>query len=98
MDRWGDSQRDRDALDRHITGNYGEDQFRDEIADGMFQWEPGTLATKVVERILTDALADMWQDCYRRDDAAGRLHQRALFREKLMELIRCATGEGMRVT
>ena len=38
--RWGDSQRDRDALDRHITGNYGEDQFRDddigrEIAEGM---------------------------------------------------------------
>lgn len=27
-DRWGDSQRDRDALDRHITGNYGEDQFK----------------------------------------------------------------------
>lgn len=24
---WG-SQRDRDALDRYITGNYGEDQLR----------------------------------------------------------------------
>ena len=25
------SQRMRDSLDRHITGNYGEDQFQDEI-------------------------------------------------------------------
>jgi hypothetical protein len=24
------NQRERDALDRHITGNYGADQFRDE--------------------------------------------------------------------
>ena len=27
-EHWGDSQRDRDALDRHITGNYGEDQLQ----------------------------------------------------------------------
>lgn len=28
-ERWGDSRRDRESLDRHITGNYGKDQFRD---------------------------------------------------------------------
>lgn len=27
------SKRDRDALDRHITGNYGEDQLRNEDTD-----------------------------------------------------------------
>lgn len=27
------SQREKDSLDRYITGNYGEDQFRDECLD-----------------------------------------------------------------
>lgn len=27
---WPTTQRERDSLDRHITGNFGEDQFRDE--------------------------------------------------------------------
>lgn len=27
------NQRERDALDRHITGNYGEDQFREPSVD-----------------------------------------------------------------
>ena len=27
------NQRERNALDRHITGNYGEDQFRDAIEE-----------------------------------------------------------------
>lgn len=26
-------RREREALDRHITGNYGEDQFRDEMEE-----------------------------------------------------------------
>jgi hypothetical protein len=28
-------QRERDALDRHITGNYGEDQFADDLWAGV---------------------------------------------------------------
>ncbi len=28
------NQREREALDRHITGNYGEDQFKNEVDDG----------------------------------------------------------------
>jgi hypothetical protein len=31
------NQRERDALDRHITGNYGEDQLREQ--PGMCIWE-----------------------------------------------------------
>jgi hypothetical protein len=26
---WPDTQRERDDLDRHITGNYGEDEYKD---------------------------------------------------------------------
>ena len=28
------TQHDRDSLDRHITGDYGEDQFKEGLADG----------------------------------------------------------------
>jgi len=31
------NQRERDALDRHITGNYGEDQFAEQ--PGMCIWD-----------------------------------------------------------
>ena len=102
-------RREREALDRHITGNYGEDQFRgaededfdpaytqsQEITDGMLQWEPGTLSTKTIERILMDAMADLWQDCYRRDQSEEQ--RRNMFREKVMELMRSATNTQMRV-
>jgi hypothetical protein len=30
------NQRERDALDRHITGNYGEDQLKDSL-DGYIE-------------------------------------------------------------
>lgn len=70
-----------------------------EIADGMVQWEPGSLSTIAIERILMDALADLWADCYRGGPQyAGPSFQRNLFREKLMHLVRSATGQEMRVT
>lgn len=33
------TQRDRDALDRHITGNYGEDQFKENADDELDELE-----------------------------------------------------------
>ena len=70
-----------------------------EIADGMVQWEPGSLSTHAIERILMDAMADLWADCYRSGPHyAAPSFQRNLFREKLMHLIRSATGQEMRVT
>lgn len=91
-------RREREALDRHITGNYGEDQFRDEIVDGMLKWDPGALPTKTLDRILADVLTDIWEDCYRREDSIGRVNQCSLFREKLMAAILAATDQQMRVT
>lgn len=41
----------------------------DEIRDGMLRWEPGTLSTKTLDRLLMDVLADIWRDCYRRGDS-----------------------------
>jgi hypothetical protein len=40
-ERFFDSQHNRDALDRHITGNHGEDQFKN--------WVPVTGDTVTVE-------------------------------------------------
>lgn len=109
-ERWGDSKRDRDALDQHLTreqppcpcaGNLaGGDRSQgcgpdcrafDEITAGMLQWEPGTLSTRVMDRVLTDVLADTWQDVYRRGEAhAIRV---ARFRERIARARYAATGE-----
>lgn len=69
--------------------------MEDEITSGMLRWEPGSLSTATVERILMDALADLWGDCYRRDNARA---QDSIFREKVMDALRCATGNAYRVT
>lgn len=67
------------------------------------RWETGTLTTATICRVLMDALADLWQDCYRRGDvqhapeATTRSFQRHEFREVLMDAIHFATGEAMRV-
>lgn len=63
-----------------------------EIQGGMFRWEPGTIAPRVVERILLDALADMWADCARESDP-GHYQQINLFREKAMSALYAATGK-----
>lgn len=68
------------------------DAVSDEITDGMLRWEPRTLSTKTLERILMDALADLWMDCYRSNDSAGRQNQRNLFCEKVSDAIQSATG------
>lgn len=68
----------------------------EQIMDGMLRWDPGTLSTKIIERILTDAMADLWRDCYRRDSSLS--NRRMMFREKLTDLIYLATGENMGVT
>ena len=61
----------------------------DEIMDGMLRWEPGDLPTHTLERILMDALSDLWRDCYRRDNANAR---ERLFTEKLRHLTSAATN------
>lgn len=63
-----------------------------EVTDGMLRWEPGSLDTRTIERIATDALADLWRDCYRRGDNF-RSFQRTVFIQKLADIVRCATGD-----
>ena len=66
------------------------------ITDGMLRWEPGSLTTTIVDRILTDALSDLWLDCYRRGAAQGGTeYQGMLFRMKVQAAIYHATGEYM---
>lgn len=55
------------------------------------EWEPGTLGTREMDRILTDVLADIWRDCYRR--VRAREFQKKEFRERLIMAVRAATGE-----
>jgi hypothetical protein len=40
MTRGFETQRERDALDRHITGNYGEDFFTDEPDEAPDENQP----------------------------------------------------------
>jgi hypothetical protein len=40
-----ETKQEKEALDRHITGNYGEDQFKDEVVTKKFKshylkWRP----------------------------------------------------------
>lgn len=56
-------------------------------------WETGTLSTQQLETVLTDALADLWADAYRRD-ASGEFRQRH-FRERLETLVTDATGTAL---
>lgn len=60
------------------------------------RWEPGTLATVKLERILEDALADLWQDSYRREQTPqARL---GIFRRKVELALYCATGQEIWLT
>lgn len=54
------------------------------------EWEPGDLTTSEIERILTDALADLWRDSYRQGNPGA---QRNIFRERVLNAIKCATGD-----
>lgn len=48
--RWGDSRQDRESLDRHITGNYGEDQYHEDQYDPCYpghSWDGATYTTTV---------------------------------------------------
>lgn len=67
------------------------EQRQGEIQDGMLQWEPGTLSTAVMNRVLTDVLADVWQDCYRRGEAHAIRVSR--FRGRIACARYAATGE-----
>lgn len=59
-------------------------------------WNPGSLSTFTLQRIIADALADLWRDCWRQGDNSAAF-QRELFRETLMTLIHVAIGEPMEV-
>lgn len=70
-----------------------EDQRDAAIRSGMLQWESGSLTSHQLEQVLTDALADLWQDCYRRDNYE---HQGRDFVNRLRLMVRNATGvEGV---
>lgn len=71
----------------HWTGEHCS-EVGAEITGGMLQWIPGTISDTVVERIGTDALADMWCNCGQ--DAI-------VFQEKVMAMIKHATGAKMSV-
>jgi hypothetical protein len=52
------NRRERDALDRHITGNYGEDQFTDEF---NFVEEQATPLTRLLVGVATVLVASgLW--------------------------------------
>lgn len=64
----------------------------DHSAD-IIEWQPGDLTTADMERVLTDVLADLWRDTYRRDTAAADLSRRLDFRRKVESAIYAATGQ-----
>jgi DNA-directed RNA polymerase specialized sigma24 family protein len=49
ISRGFDTQRERDALDRHITGNYGEDFFREDPDDEVEYPDPADPAVCIAE-------------------------------------------------
>lgn len=77
-------------MDRELDGT----EIDADIADGMLRWTPGTLPTRVIERIIQDAAADLWQDCFRRDNPSAR---ERLFAEKLADALYCATDRTWNV-
>lgn len=90
-------RREREALDRHITGNYGEDQLSEDCCrqHQRPRWEAGTLSSHALREVLVDALNDLWQDSYRRDNPTFQPNH---FREVLNDAIYLATnGQGGRV-
>lgn len=59
------------------------------------EWEPGTLPTMELEQILTDALADLWRDNYRRSQMPGeRLRN---WRRQVEQAMYCATGNDLEI-
>jgi hypothetical protein len=62
----------------------------DAIRSGMLQWDPGSLTSRQLEQVLTDALADLWRDCYRR---GNRDYQRTQFLQRVRLYARNALGQ-----
>jgi hypothetical protein len=60
------TSREREALDRHITGNYGEDQFREYDVVDMGPWEARTDATGKEVIVAQDTYTSQWH-AWRRD-------------------------------
>lgn len=58
------------------------------------EWEPGNLGTQQLTGLLIDCLADLWRDCYRRENPT---HQRKVFAEIVHDAIYCSTGETIAV-
>jgi hypothetical protein len=72
----------------------------DRIDDGLLRWEPGTVNRTVLNRILQDAIADIWQDCHRDSfstEAARRTQQKNMFREQVMAALYAGTGQAFQV-
>lgn len=69
------------------------DTTEDEIADGMLRWEPGTLSTTTMDRVLMDVLADIWQDCYRRGDT-DNVQRAARFNKRVGAGLVAVLGSG----
>lgn len=68
--------------------NTSTDSDRTVSVPRELEWEPGSLSTRTIERIATDALADLWRDCYRRDGGGSDI-----FYEKLAAILSAATGK-----
>jgi hypothetical protein len=60
------------------------------LEEGMFQWTPGSLSSTTLDRILQDALADIYRDEYRRGSTEGDRLIRT--RERISRALRAATG------
>lgn len=60
------------------------------------EWEPGDLSTWELRQILTDVLADLWGDAYRRGDR-GDANQLDRFIPLVEDALYCSTGKRLRV-
>lgn len=76
------------------AGGWTAKDVEDVITDGMLRWDPDTLPTTTLIRLATDALADLWRDCYRRGDN-NLVVQRTIFKRKLENIVECATGQSL---
>lgn len=76
-------------------GEVDEDMdIQDAIEAGMMRWEPGSLAPTTLDRILTDALADIWRDC---PTAHYDAHNVKKFTNLLERRLWEATGQRFRI-
>lgn len=57
------------------------------------RWEPRSLSSTTLDRVLLDALSDLYADAFRREQPTA--HQQLRFRDRLESLVTAATGTAL---